>query len=326
MPVHGNQPNQVIHFDYLYMGRGTDNLKYVFVIRDDLSSYICLCPSEHANAESTANELSRWIRTFAAMSTRVSDQASHFKNMVLTKLAPDYNIRHSFTVAYSTWVNGTVEICMRPVLSACRALLSELKLSPHDRPCVVGIIITALNEALLSCLGKNSNGTTRSPLLVMRDLILARSQLFTTLGSSDEKQMSLSNVRTYQLLEIDTLQLPFENMHKQVEERVTKNRMKQIKSHNSKKTDTRFGDFVLVRKVEKKGHKLQFRWTGPRRVKGVLSDLVCDVAGIIDEKVETIHVPRLMLYLSSADGAKVSPELLKYIEHSEEKSEEIENL
>ncbi len=56
------------------------------------------------------SNLRDWIRTFTTMKYWVSDQGSQFlKNVVMKKLAQEHNIRDLFTVAYSPWVNGTVE-------------------------------------------------------------------------------------------------------------------------------------------------------------------------------------------------------------------------
>ena len=57
MIVDGTRLNEVIHndFDFLYMGTGIDGLKYVLVIRDDLSSYLCFIPTKTANSEAAAN-------------------------------------------------------------------------------------------------------------------------------------------------------------------------------------------------------------------------------------------------------------------------------
>ncbi len=59
--VHTTKPNQILHFDYLYMGPGCNGYKYVLVLRDDLSSYIWLCPTIAAESSSAAAEIARWI-------------------------------------------------------------------------------------------------------------------------------------------------------------------------------------------------------------------------------------------------------------------------
>ena len=118
LTLHASKPNEVVHFDFLYLGQSTEGLRYVLVIKDDLSSYVWLIPCASANSETAARELSRWIHTFTAMFFWVSDQGSHFKNQVMEHLAKDHRIQHNFTVAYSPWTNGTVENVNRHIRSA----------------------------------------------------------------------------------------------------------------------------------------------------------------------------------------------------------------
>jgi hypothetical protein len=33
--LHASKPNEVIHFDYLYMGPSVDDAKYVLIVKDD---------------------------------------------------------------------------------------------------------------------------------------------------------------------------------------------------------------------------------------------------------------------------------------------------
>ena len=127
LTLHATKPNEVVNFDFLYLGQSHTEIKYVLVIKDDLSSYVWLKPCSSANSETAAHEISRWIRTFTAMFYWVSDQGSHFKNQVMEHLAKDHNIHHNFTVAYSPWVNGTVENINRHIRAACTALMTELK-------------------------------------------------------------------------------------------------------------------------------------------------------------------------------------------------------
>ena len=74
MTLHGTIPNEVIHFDLLYMGHGFDGLKYIPVIRDDISSYLRLIPTGKADAEAAAARLARWIRVFTIVIIWDSDQ------------------------------------------------------------------------------------------------------------------------------------------------------------------------------------------------------------------------------------------------------------
>jgi len=77
--------------------------------------------------------------------------------MTMEDLARLHKVKHHFTIAYSPWANGTAEICMRHIRSACTALLLELKLGPQDWPLVIDVVMTALNEATRKRLGKRSD-------------------------------------------------------------------------------------------------------------------------------------------------------------------------
>lgn len=266
--VHAMKPNEVLHFDYLYMGASSKGLKYVLVLKDDLSSYVWLSPFESPNQDNVTTEISRWIRVFTVMRVWISDQASHFKNEVMSALANEHRINHSFVVAYSPWANGTVESCMRHIRAACTALLSKWKLAPQDWPTVIGVVMTALNESPLKRLGKNNDGSFRCPLEVMTGLSPSRSFLKPDVDADCSTATPLETIRVRQMVRIGSLQASIENMHKDVHEKVTRNRLRHIERHNA---DTRVnsstfdvGDFVLVRRAQNKGHKLSFRWKGPR--------------------------------------------------------------
>ncbi len=77
--MHATSPNELVHFDYLYMGESTTGHKYVFVVLDGLSSYVRLTASEMADAHPKANVLPNWIDAFTVMDMWGSDQGTHFK-------------------------------------------------------------------------------------------------------------------------------------------------------------------------------------------------------------------------------------------------------
>lgn len=56
--LHGSTPNEVVHMDFLFMGKAaTSDMKYVLIIRDDLSSYIWLRPSVAATSDCATEAL-----------------------------------------------------------------------------------------------------------------------------------------------------------------------------------------------------------------------------------------------------------------------------
>jgi hypothetical protein len=40
--LHASKPNEVIHFDYLYMGPSVDDAKYVLIVKENYSNYFWL--------------------------------------------------------------------------------------------------------------------------------------------------------------------------------------------------------------------------------------------------------------------------------------------
>ena len=130
---HGREPNAVVHFDYLYMGRSTvdagidasDGLQYVLVILEDVRGYTWLRPSRACAANGTVEELVLWSTTVEPPTTLVSDNAANFRNRVLRKLAKVLGVEHRFSVANSAWTNGTVERMIREVVRGAKAMLNE---------------------------------------------------------------------------------------------------------------------------------------------------------------------------------------------------------
>jgi Integrase core domain len=84
--LHATKPNEVIHFDYLYMGKPVDDAEYVLIVKEDFSNYVWLKQCKHADADSTVSVHTEWFAAFGVATQWVSDQGSHFKNQVMTEL------------------------------------------------------------------------------------------------------------------------------------------------------------------------------------------------------------------------------------------------
>ncbi|CAM9621497.1 unnamed protein product, partial [Sphacelaria rigidula] len=124
--VHGTTPNEVVHFDFLFVvGCG---VRYILVIMDDLSDFVALEPVAVYTAESTAASLLNWCKTLGVPRVWVSDTATHFRNAILVRLREVLHVDHQFAVAYSPWPNGTCERMVREVVRAlCSILLEQHK-------------------------------------------------------------------------------------------------------------------------------------------------------------------------------------------------------
>lgn len=329
--IHGTRPNEVIHVDYLYMGHGLDKLKYVLLIRDDLSSFVWLRATTQATGEFAAQALAQWVACFGSMVWLVTDQGSHFHNALHDDMVRKFKTKKHFTTTYSPWANGTVERINREVLRACKALLSEWRLAPQDWPAVVDCIQSILNQSPLKRLGTRRPGVHRTPIEVFTAITPARPLLCALPMAKYPEAKTDTELRMRQITEIDKLQTSLDEMHKDVGERLDAARAREIIKHNAKTNvlpaNFTVGDFVLVRRAQKnKGHKLQFLWRGPRRITKAISKWVFEVEDLVDHKREAVHARRLTWYRADRDGEQISPALLEYATHSEASYEQIEKL
>lgn len=329
--LHAVKPNDVLHFDYLFLGRSDGDLKYVLVVKDDFSGYVWVTPTSNATAEHAAETLSRWQRTFTAPSYWVSDQGPHFINETLSTMAQSYNIQHKPTVAYSPWVNGTVERLNRDILTAMRALLAELKLGPQDWAAVIDIIPSIINEAPEQRLGRDTDGSWRSPLQVMTGIRPRRLLMQVMTGQEPVRpSVSIDRAVAEKLCALPKLQENIHMMHKDVGELVEARLQRAIDAHNAATNIVtpkfQVGDFVVVAKAKKPPHKLSFTWTGPRRVVAVKSPAVCIVQDLLTNKEETVHVARMRKYCGSLDNVEIPEQVLDLVDRTTSKYDIVDQI
>jgi hypothetical protein len=80
-------PNQVLHYDFLYIQKRlkTSNqpFEYFLVLKDDFSGFVELISATGANHFVVADALVQWYSRFGMPLMDVSDQGSHFKDKVI---------------------------------------------------------------------------------------------------------------------------------------------------------------------------------------------------------------------------------------------------
>lgn len=321
--LHAEKPNEVLHIDYLFMGASSAKMRYVLVMRDDFSSYVWLYPTSSATSEAVTDAVAMRTAVFGSVEWIVSDQGAHFKNMLMKALSEELRIRQHFTTAYSPWANGSVERVCREVLRACRALLQEFRLSPRDWPAVTECVQSVINHSPLRRLGLRDHDTPsvyRTPLEVFTSHRPTRPLLAALPIKLYHTVPNLQEARARQLIEVERTQEALCHMHRDVLGLVSKSRARAVAKHNPKtnvqSANFETGDFVLVRRAQKKGHKLQFIWRGLRRVVAVKSDWVYEVEDLILREKETVQARRLTLYRTGLDGSTLDPILLRYAEHT----------
>ena len=320
--LHATRPNEVLHFDFLFMGPGKDKYKYVLILKDDFSSYVWLFPTEVASAETAAESICSWVAAFGAPDWFVSDQGTHFKNQLVQKITEELRIEHHFTTAYTPWANGTVERVCREVLRTCRALCSEWQLAPQDWPAVIETIQSILNCSPLPRLGvSRESDVSRSATEVFTGMKPRRPLLRAVPPSQYEKASSSDEMEIIHRTQIQSLSDAIYEMHREVSEKVTTDRIKRREAHNRKTNISSLnlipGDFVLVRTNSETPHKLSFKWIGPRRVVSAKGPKTFIIENLLDGRTEVAHESRLILFRSNLCGTEVPEELLQAARHLE---------
>jgi hypothetical protein len=99
--LHAEKPNELLHFDYIYMGESEDGYEYILVLKDDASKFLWMLPAKAADSGFVADSLLQWFASFGVCHSWVSDQGTHFKNQVIGDLNPFANksvhfVRFSF--------------------------------------------------------------------------------------------------------------------------------------------------------------------------------------------------------------------------------------
>jgi transposase InsO family protein len=123
--LHATKPNEILHFDFLYIGLSRDGkYQYLLLLKDDLSGYLWLVPCRTADAAATVDALMRWFAVFGVVLLWISDRGSHFKNEVVQRVQNELKAKHLFTTANCPWSNGTIESVCKQVIRAlaCSAI------------------------------------------------------------------------------------------------------------------------------------------------------------------------------------------------------------
>jgi hypothetical protein len=85
--LHATKPNEILHFDFLYIGLSRDGkYQYLLLLKDDLSGYLWLVPCRTDDAEATVDALMQWFAVFGVVLLWISDRGSHLKNEVVQRV------------------------------------------------------------------------------------------------------------------------------------------------------------------------------------------------------------------------------------------------
>jgi len=304
--VHAEKVNELLHFDFLYIGESSIGHEYILILKDDFSGYVTLRSCKSANAETTAQVLLEYFTTFVPVLQWFSDQGTHFKNEVMERLASSLGAKQRFSTAYVPWSNGTVESVCKQVLRVMRALSAELRIPETDWTKTVQSIQAIINNSPSRRLGNRAPITVHTGMESGNPLTVALQSM--EIRNAD----SIDQVRTLQNLKVDDMLHSLDNMHKSVSETLSDSRIQAVDRHN-RRTHVRpcnpsVGDYVVFARTRGPRTKMSANWVGPRRVSKVLSDFTVELEHLLTEETLTVHVSRIKMYSEGLVGHQVELE------------------
>jgi len=238
--LHASRRNQVIHYDFLFV-KNTREFSYVLVLKDDLSHFVELVPSERTDHVVVVHALVDWYKRFGVAETHVSDKGSHFKNKVVAELNDILKTKHHFTTAYFPKSNGTVERVNREIMKVLRSLVSEFKISWNEWASLLPLVQSALNNNKSAILAGQAAITVFTGLPAYNPLAFV-------LRGTDAISFKQSKMKPDEILALVTeLKESLEELHKKVETSSAAERARsRRKSEKHVKANFEVGHYVLV--------------------------------------------------------------------------------
>jgi hypothetical protein len=102
-----------------------NGFKFLLVIIDCFSRYVCLCPMKDETAKQAAYALLKFVGHYGCPSQLLSDNKSNFVNEVIREFLELIGSQHVLTMAYSSEENAIVERCNKEVMRHLRAIFFE---------------------------------------------------------------------------------------------------------------------------------------------------------------------------------------------------------
>jgi hypothetical protein len=298
--MHASERNEIIHYDYLYVNNRNPNFSYILVIKEDLSHFVRLIPAKTCDHFAVAEALMDWYADFGCPRVHISDQGSHFKNSVIAELHRLSGSRHHYTIAYSPWSNGTVEVVNESILRCLRSLLSEFKLKSSEWPKLLSLVQGVLNHSPSRTLGGLSPVTAFTGL--------PAHDPFCSIYPGSSKTWRTSRLTPEEIIKMhEDLKQSLIDMHKSMSQKKEKIRSGKREIRNTKltcKPNFDLGDYVLVATAHRKD-KLESKWKGPQRVIKVINDQVFEVEDLLTGNRKEVHSVRLMHFKDSEIDSNV---------------------
>ena len=134
--VHGNERNEVLHFDFIsmyYLTPKSEHLyKHVLILKNECSGFVELISATNPDHFTVPDSLMDWCKGFRVPKTRISVQGSHIVDNTLNELNRILQARQHFAMAHISCAHGAVEIVCRHLRSRMKSVLSHFKIHTQD--------------------------------------------------------------------------------------------------------------------------------------------------------------------------------------------------
>ena len=315
--VHASKPGEVLHMDFMQVcNRADSDLRYILVLKDDLSHLVELVPTARTDAESVIETCMKWFSRMGIPEVIVTDQGAHFRNVLVGDLEHHMGVRHHFTLPYCPWSNGTVERVNRDIKRLLQVLRSEFRVEEKDWDRLIPLIQYVLNTQKYRSLGNMAPMqviSTIEPRDPLTFVLRRRSRMEESLVD----RVDVDEVREY----FDSLQGALVGMHKRVKEIRLRRHLQNVRAQGDVQLPKlAIGDFVLVaRSVKSRNPKLNVKWVGPYVVVDTESPyiMVVQKVGGTRETRKKVHVRRIKRYADRL--LNVTEELVEQLHFDQEK-------
>eukprot|EP00924_Labyrinthula_sp_SR-Ha-C_P000049 maker-scaffold_60-snap-gene-0.53-mRNA-1 protein AED:0.62 eAED:0.63 QI:0/0/0/1/0/0/2/0/860 len=255
--------------------------------------------SEAPTAKDMADALMQWRSDlgFSDYFLVITDNGSHFSNHLPKALSKNIGFEQLFSVAYSPWTNGSVEVINSAILRCIKSLISQYRLHESEWPKLLTIISYIINNK------PSDRRLNKSP----NDLFLYY-KLTTPLLQQSPKHSSISlanNVKeplyvSTLIVQADEIMGIIHSVQDEVYTEVKfKRDMENSRLNKKRKIIFQFsqGDYVLVSEYGTLNakEKTRLNWIGPYQVTNIISKDVYEVESLLGKR-RIIHASRLWFY------------------------------
>ncbi|GMF56816.1 unnamed protein product [Phytophthora fragariaefolia] len=123
---------EMVHFTGSFYHRRKFRCRLLLDLKDEATHLCELTPCPIPTSAVAVEAILAWHSRFGIPPLWISDQGSHFKNAVVAEVCRRLKSRQDFTLAYSPWINGSIERANRDIIQVLRALCLEYKVDTHD--------------------------------------------------------------------------------------------------------------------------------------------------------------------------------------------------